>query len=65
MLSYKKTSDCYRITETIMGWTKDKVTTVDYKFDLSENRCNQDPWKPTTESDRQWFIKYYLPHFTH
>jgi hypothetical protein len=63
MLSFEKTPDCYRITETIMGFTSTKISHVDYKFDLSEKRCNNDPWQPTTESDKKWFNNYYLPKF--
>ena len=64
MLTFEKTADCYRITETICGWFRTQIKTVDYKFDLSESRCNNDPWHPTIDADRDWFNKYYKHKFS-
>ena len=64
MLEFEKTADCFRITETFMGFNNTNVKTVDYKFDLSEKRCNNDPWQPTIEADREWFNKYYRHKFS-
>ena len=63
MLSFEKTDTHYRITQTLMGWHKNTVSTVDYKLNLSEKRCGNEPWTPTTNGDVEWFNKNYLPKF--
>ena len=63
MLRFEKREDCYRVIQTIFGWRKDRVTTVDFSFDLMQKRCNNDPWSPTVQAGREWFEKYYRHHF--
>jgi len=63
MLAFEKRADCYRVTETIMGFNDTKTMTIDYKLDLSEKRCNDDPWRPTIKADRDWFNKYHKHKF--
>jgi hypothetical protein len=33
---------------------------VRYSPDLKRMKVNNDPWRETTESAREWFVKYYL-----
>jgi len=63
MLEFTKTADTYHIRESIMGFCDTKVKTVDYKFDLSEKRVNNEPWRKTNQSDRDWFNKCYRSKF--
>jgi hypothetical protein len=59
LLQFEKTDDCYRIIETGLDYEK----TVEYKLDLSEKKCNNDPWQKTTDADRRWFEKYWREKF--
>jgi hypothetical protein len=51
------------IVETICGATTTKEKVVRYSPDLSSKRVNNEPWRPTTAADRDWFMKHYLEKF--
>lgn len=64
MLKFEDTGTHYRIIEIVNSpWRDTKPTTVDYTYDLSEKRCNNDPFVSTNESDRNWFNKHYRHKF--
>lgn len=64
MLDFSITDEgLYRVTEKIMGFCDTLIKTVDYKPDLSEKRCNNDPWGKVDEPTREWFEKYYRAKF--
>ena len=63
-LSYHKTEGGnFAVTETIHGWTTTQTKLVEYTADLLLSRCNDEPFTPTTQGDRDWFNKYYRPKF--
>jgi hypothetical protein len=45
MLQFEKTTECYRIIETIFAFEDTKTTIVEYKLDLTQKRVNNDPWR--------------------
>jgi hypothetical protein len=53
----------FLIVETICGFNTTKHKYVRYSPDLSSKRVNNEPWRPTTQSDRDWFMKHYLEKF--
>jgi len=63
MLKFEIHDDNYRITETVMSLRDTRLATLDYTRDLSKKRCDDDPWAPTIEADRDWFNKHYMKHF--
>ena len=59
-LTFEKTpTGDYLITETTVSDIGTKVKTVTYTAGLETKRVNDDPWRLTTQEDRDWFEKYY------
>lgn len=64
MLGYSINKDGnYVITETIHSWNDTKISKVEYKRDLSEKRCENEPWRPVDKPTLEWFEKHYRKHF--
>jgi len=63
MLQFSETEEAYRITETTMGWTRTVTKVVEYTKDLMSVRVNNDPWRETCESAREWFKKHHASKF--
>lgn len=53
----------FLIVETTATLRETKTKIVRYSPDLSSKRVNNEPWRPTTQSDRDWFHKHYLEKF--
>jgi hypothetical protein len=53
----------YLIVETIMSATTTKQMRVRYSRDLLNKAVNDEQWRDTTDSDRDWFNKHYFDKF--
>jgi hypothetical protein len=63
-LRYEKDGDDYLIIETTFGRNgKTKLKTVRYSEDLTWKSVDDDPRRPTTMVDVEWFLKHYKPKF--
>ena len=63
-LDFKKTPDGeFLITQTTFSATKTHTMTVLWRADLSEKQVDNDPWRKTTEPDRDHFRDLFLERF--
>jgi hypothetical protein len=51
------------VTQKIMGFTRTTTTTTEYTADLTQCRCNDEPFAPIREQNKEWFEKYYRKKF--
>lgn len=63
MLKYKETDGLYIIEENIISALKTDKKRVYYTKDLMFKKVDNDPWRSTTDSDREWFEKHYKHKF--
>lgn len=63
MLTFEKTDNTYKVIEQILGFNDTKTKIVEYSLDLSKVRVNNDPWRETSEGQKNWFNKYMRKHF--
>jgi len=63
-LDFKKTPEGdFLITQTTFSANDTRTMTVLWRADLSEKQVNSDPWRKTTECDRDRFRYHFLEKF--
>lgn len=61
MLTFELKGDILEVTETMIGFVNTRVSKVQYDIKKWESRVNNDPFRPMTESAKDWVQLHYFP----